>query len=344
MMKRKINLSLLLITLLMSSAALADSIRFKDGRVLHGRFVEEKGNHIVFQKEGESPKLIAVELIEEVTIGLSGLKGCFTPLGASADTRNCQILLRGWKNDVLLYTPAPDYQEEKSLYQKDIAEVEVWIESERNLTDFLNLNQTVGTVKLYNGIVVEGAIKQVGSSLIVETPGGPMKLSGDSIAWVKFRPRQNPPIEPPTIAQDDRQRFHPLYIVPGYYNIKHDRPYRGYTQFGMATIGGLTSLFYYNKARLASVAGQSDPTTFLFYNTSHRQAFNQAQRNMKLAGGVALAAFAWSTFDWIYGEYFGGSKETVSTGPTMSIEITPVLLSHHENAQSQMSVALQFRF
>lgn len=298
------QLVMLLFCALIPGSLSADRILLKNGQTLEGRFVGEEGDTVLIQTSEGQRQVLSSE-IEEVKLGLAGMRLCYQLRKDQSSV--CDDLFRGIRSGSLVFIQAPYFDQEKQLPLASLSRIQIWPERNSNILKEIDLVSATGKVTLHNGVEMAGLIRKQSDTIVVQGKTGSLDVASRSIAQLELEL-----LEADRVRPQSGPRF--LKFVPGYARWQDGNRLIGGVQSGLFFTGAGLALFHGIGMR-QTAAQASDPTTWLFYNKSHRQAYNAHATGFKIGSSLALGMFAINLTDVLF---FRKSKQTVvaNTGGT----------------------------
>ncbi|MCE9596800.1 MAG: hypothetical protein K8S54_02435 [Spirochaetia bacterium] len=268
---------------------LADRILLKNGQTLEGQFIGEEGETVIIKTEQGKHQILSSE-IEEVKLGLSGMRLCYQL--RKDGTNICDDLFRGIKSGFLIFIQAPHFDQERKLPLASLSRVEIWPERDMNVLGEIDLVSANGKVTLHNGVAIAGSMQKQSDKIVVQGNAGTLDVASRSIAHLEL---DLAPVEKAPLANSSRF----LRFIPGYSKWQNGSKVLGGIQGGLFLSGAGLAVFHGIGMRTAA-AQASDPSTWLFYNKSHRQAYNAHATGFKFGSSLALGMLAWNLTDILF--------------------------------------------
>lgn len=273
----------------------ADLLLLKSGEKLVGYFEEESAESVHFVSlEGEERTVLRSE-IAELQLGFTGAPACYT-LMADPDQEHCGVLVHELRDGAVVFAEGEGFTQLRTVDSDEVRSVEI-----SRVTRFHKVSTILRSgleVRVRSGDEVsEGVIDSVEEGRIfVRLGDGQLReLGDDAIQIVFFQP---PPATEPTPAPG---RDYGLYaLIPGYPQLDSGRSVVGWSMLGGVSVSLIGFYVEYRAAVQAAQAAASDPTVYLFNNTSHLEAFQKHQTNQAYFAGLAAVLYLWHLADYFY--------------------------------------------
>jgi hypothetical protein len=308
----------LALSLLLPVALSADRILLKNGETVAGRFLGEERDGIVVETPDGNTRRVPTTDIEEVKLGLMGMRLCYE----AHSKRTCDDQFRAIRKGALIVASAPDFESETAVPMSGVTRLEIWPQGRGNLVQDIDYLSGRANLTLTTGQELSGRIERTRDGLSIASAGGKVLVDARLVDHlsVDFTPERNIRVR---------------HFFPGLKRYEEGQRWIGGAQAMIFTAAlGLSAYSAYGLGASAA-RGKSDPSTWLFYNTSHRSAFTSHMQTLRTSAWLAGGMFCLNFLDVFFGPRIGSEGRLTA----VDVHVTPGL-----NMERRASVALRLAF
>lgn len=274
----------LILGLVFPLALSADRILLKSGETVAGRYLGEEKDGIIVQTMDGNTRRLPASAIEEVKLGLMGMRLCYEV----QSRRTCDDQFRAIRKGVLVVVSGPDFESESEVPLSSVQQMEIWPNGRGNLAQDIDLLSARAEITLTSGQQFSGRVERTKEGFNVSGSSGKVRVDARMIDHISldFRPERN-------------------------IRVRHFFPGLRRYEMGDRWIGGAEAMLFtaalgvsaYSAYGLNSAAarGKSDPSTWLFYNTSHRSSYTAQMRMWQASSWAAGGIFCLNLLDVFLG-------------------------------------------
>lgn len=344
----------LLATLLFAALILAatpvraDLLLLEGGEEIEGFYSGEENGRVIMILWDGSRREIPAAKVQRLEMGYTGVPLCYALQGKEKpEELRCNVLLHKVTSDRIIIAEGPGYSTLREIPLEEIAVAQLRRKAEfQRMAPVLRPGLRV-RAEDQDGTEISGEIVGVtDEGVSLRDDAGEVRLvREDQVALLAVErqtepvkePEQEPPREEPPVADRD---FSPWDLYPGVPQYRN-----GERALGAAIaasfhfmLGGVYLEF--RSAEAAAAAARSDPTVFLFNNTTYLDDFQRHQRNQLVLGSLAAVVYLWHLTDWFY---LGRPEESpANPAPALMIQERKLTVGTYE--ESIHEVRWEWRF